>query len=265
MAGKGFPESTPQDRAELAVDEGKINYLYDDAIYPTKRWKIGNKIIGNITGGVGHLVTKGKVVIDPVAYNTYGKGATIPEAVIDRWLDDDLDVAEKAVNDGVKVKLSSHARGALIRFTFNVGVGAFLGSTLLKRVNEQNWKAVPAEFMKWVKTTITKNGKKVRVTSSGLTKRRIRESNYFFLDPLVKTPVKTAPGNMQPKATEIAEAAPQKWTPTEIVGAGSTAAGFAVAGFTVTEPVLVYTFAGLLVLTAIVVVGLVVKRQFFTR
>ena len=39
---------------------------------------------------------------------------------------------------------------ALVSFVFNVGAGAFGGSTLLRRLNQGEYKAVPAELMRWV-------------------------------------------------------------------------------------------------------------------
>lgn len=40
--------------------------------------------------------------------------------------------------------------GALIDFTFNLGVGRLRHSTLRRRVLEQRWEEVPSELRKWV-------------------------------------------------------------------------------------------------------------------
>lgn len=40
---------------------------------------------------------------------------------------------------------------ALIDFTFNLGVGRLRASTLRRRVNAQDWAAVPSELRKWNK------------------------------------------------------------------------------------------------------------------
>jgi len=41
--------------------------------------------------------------------------------------------------------------GALVDFTYNTGAGALKASTLRKRVNAQDWDAVPGELRKWVR------------------------------------------------------------------------------------------------------------------
>lgn len=254
MAGKSFPESTPEDRAFISSEEGRIPYVYDDAIYPTRKYVAGTKIKGNLTAGVGHLLSRGSKIF-PEAKQWIGK--TIPAAVIDQWLDDDLDEAEKAVHEKVKVSLKPRQRGTLISFTFNAGVGAFAGSTLLRKLNEGKYNAVPAELQKWTKTTI--NGKKV--TSNGLVARRAREAAYWSGAEQV-LPIKPKT-KVEPKSTEIAEPSVQKWTPTEIAGLGGSVVSAVVAGFSTTEPVLIYVFAGVLVLAVLIGASLFVKRQFF--
>ena len=62
---------------------------------------------------------------------------------------------------------------ALVSFAFNVGVGAFKGSTLLKKVKENpNNPAIKDEFAKWNKVG--------GVAVSGLTARRAEESKMYF-------------------------------------------------------------------------------------
>lgn len=42
------------------------------------------------------------------------------------------------------------ALAAITDFTFNLGVGALRSSTLRKRINADDWEAVPRELRKWV-------------------------------------------------------------------------------------------------------------------
>lgn len=56
---------------------------------------------------------------------------------------------------------------ALIDFTFNLGAGRLRASTLRRRVNAQDWAAVPSELRKW-----TRGGQKVL---KGLVARREAE------------------------------------------------------------------------------------------
>ena len=55
--------------------------------------------------------------------------------------------AEQAVNNGVKVALNQNQFDALVSFTFNVGVGAFTSSTLLKVLNQGQYDQVPTRKM----------------------------------------------------------------------------------------------------------------------
>jgi len=79
---------------------------------------------------------------------------------------------EKQVNGVLEVKLKSHQKAALISFVYNVGIGNFTRSTLLRKVNhcvdDQN---IPTEFRRW-----TKGGGKVL---RGLIARREEEVNLW--------------------------------------------------------------------------------------
>lgn len=99
------------------------------------------------------------------------KGMTITQAEADRRLVADLATAEAAVDRLVKVPLTDNQFGALVSFTFNVGVGAFECSTLLKKLNAQQYDAVPAELARW-----NKNDGKVM---QGLTNRRAAEAGLW--------------------------------------------------------------------------------------
>ena len=62
---------------------------------------------------------------------------------------------------------------ALIDFTFNLGAGRLMSSTLRKRVNAGRWDEVPAELRKWNKA----GGRVLR----GLTIRRQAEATLVIL------------------------------------------------------------------------------------
>ena len=106
------------------------------------------------TIGVGHLLTKseltsGKIVIDGVPVK-YSDGLT-NQQVLD-LLSQDVKPAEQSVNNGVKVALDQNQFDALVSFTFNVGVGAFTASTLLKVLNQKQYAEVPTQFLRWVRS-----------------------------------------------------------------------------------------------------------------
>jgi lysozyme len=104
------------------------------------------------TIGIGHLLTasersSGKIVLNGQPL-TYRDGLTEQEC----WglLEQDLEGAEKAVNAAVNVRLTQNQFDALVSFVFNVGNGAFLGSTLLKVLNQAEYGQVPDQLSRWV-------------------------------------------------------------------------------------------------------------------
>lgn len=80
---------------------------------------------------------------------------------------------ETEIKKLVKVTLTDNQLGALLSFTYNLGVGNLRVSTLLKKINANpNDPAIKDEFLKW-----NKAGGKVL---AGLTKRRQSESDLYF-------------------------------------------------------------------------------------
>lgn len=124
---------------------------------------------GAPTIGIGHLLTRsertsGKIVINGAPFD-YRDGLTEQQC----WdlLDQDLDVAERAVNEAVSAALNQNQFDALVSFAFNVGEGAFRGSTLVKLLNQGQYNEVPAQLRRWVRD----NGQIVQ----GLVNRREKE------------------------------------------------------------------------------------------
>lgn len=52
--------------------------------------------------------------------------------------------------DRATVPLTQNQFDALVSFSFNVGVGAFSKSTLLKRLNQKDYAGAKQEFRRWV-------------------------------------------------------------------------------------------------------------------
>ena len=83
----------------------------------------------------------------------------------------DVALAEKAVNKLVKVPLNQNQFDALVSFVFNIGETQFASSTLLAKLNNQDYQAVPSELNRWVHGS----GKKL----PGLINRRRDEGDLF--------------------------------------------------------------------------------------
>jgi lysozyme len=131
--------------------------------------KVYKDSAGLPTIGVGHLLTKseltsGKIVIKGVTIK-YAGGLT-NQQVIDLLAQDVAPVGQ-VVTKAVTVPLTQNQFDALVSFAFNVGNAAFTGSTLLKVLNQKQYKEVPTQLLRW-----TRSGGKV---VPGLVNRRENE------------------------------------------------------------------------------------------
>jgi lysozyme len=139
-----------------------------------KQWegfesKVYKDSAGLATIGVGHLLTKSKLSPGTIVINgvpvQYAAGLS-DQQVLD-LLSQDVNPASQTVTTNVNVTLSQNQFDALTSFTFNVGGGAFTGSTLLKLLNQGQYDQVPDQLRRWNKA----GGKVVQ----GLVNRRENE------------------------------------------------------------------------------------------
>lgn len=126
-----------------------------------------NDPAGHCTIGFGHLVHLGNC--DGSEPAEFKKGITRKRAA--RLLREDALSFENAIEDAVAVRLSQTQFDALVSFCFNVGPGNFRSSTLLKKLNEGDYEAVPGQLNRWVFA----GGKKL----DGLIRRRRAEGRLF--------------------------------------------------------------------------------------
>lgn len=90
------------------------------------------------TVGCGHLVT---------AADKLKIGDTITIEKAKELLKSDLETAEKAINEKVKVPLYQNEYDSLVSITFNTGRSGAL--KLIEKVNEGDYKSVPKEIEKY--------------------------------------------------------------------------------------------------------------------
>lgn len=143
------------------------------------RTRIYRDQAGLPTIGVGHLLTRDELASGEIALNN-GRMIRIDAGEISQFdavelLRDDVAKAELAVN-AADVDFEQPQFDAVVSLVFNIGVGAFSGSTLFKKLSTGEFHAVPDEFRKWNK--ITKGGRKV--VSRELTKRREAEIQLWL-------------------------------------------------------------------------------------
>jgi lysozyme len=130
----------------LAKEEGVVLHEYRDQV-------------GLLTIGVGHLLRPGE---------RYPQGISREKAF--DLLRQDVEGAEAAVNT-TTATLRQNQFDALVSLVFNIGVAAFKGSTLLRKLNEGDMAAVEQQFHVW-----RKGGGQVLPV---LVARRRREAGLF--------------------------------------------------------------------------------------
>jgi lysozyme len=100
------------------------------------------------------------------------QGLRITQQRAEDLLAADLLTFELAVSRAVTVPLAQCQYDALISFTFNVGVGSLLSSTLLKNLNAGDYRLAADQFLKWIHA-----GAEVL---PGLMRRRAAERTLFL-------------------------------------------------------------------------------------
>ena len=100
------------------------------------------------------------------------KDAPISEADADNLLDKMLGKYEDAVNRYVQVPITQNQFDALVSFCYNLGQEALRKSTLLKKLNNKDYKGAADAFLNWVYAS----GKKLQ----GLVNRRTDEHKLFL-------------------------------------------------------------------------------------
>ena len=142
--------------------EGVENCVYKD-------------VAGLDTIGVGHLITA-----EEKAEGKFANGCATQEE-IDKLLLQDLDSIQKSVRGCIKQPLTQEQYNALVSMAFNVGPSAFCSSTLVKKINIADYKAVPNEMMRWTKARVSG----VLTPVQGLVNRRVAEAQLFAQAPSV--------------------------------------------------------------------------------
>jgi len=109
--------------------------------------------------GYGHLMLKGE------------KDA-ITEEEADVFLREDLHWCEEAIERYVKVPVTLNEFSAMVAFCYNVGSGKTRGSSIVKRVNQEDRTGAANAFLLWNRM----NG----VVMKALANRRARERTLFL-------------------------------------------------------------------------------------
>lgn len=133
-------------------------------------------IAGYDTIGAGHLIIKPKdKALEEITGKPTAEIDVISPEQVHELLAHDLSKFEVGVTKALKVKVTNHEFDALVSLAFNIGLGAFRKSTLLRYLNQGNRTAAADQFLRWNKA----GGRFV----DGLYKRRVIERGVFLLKP----------------------------------------------------------------------------------
>jgi lysozyme len=141
----------------MAIAESTLDYITKEEGFRNKAYKDSK---GLLTIGVGHLIKAS----EPHLVN-----AVLTDEQVKELLKSDLRWCSEAVESSVKVPLTQKQFDALYSLCFNIGETAFKKSTVVRRLNENNYKGAADAILMWNKPAV-------------LEKRRRRERDLFLAD-----------------------------------------------------------------------------------
>lgn len=100
-------------------------------------------------------------------------GDVCSEVQAEEFIRHDLRWAEDCVNKYTTVPLTQNQFDALVSFTYNLGCGALMKSTLLRRLNAGDYDSAAEEMLRWTHA----GGHMLR----GLVRRRTEEHDLFLM------------------------------------------------------------------------------------
>lgn len=150
--------------SNLTTSNQGIDFIKQFEVFSSNLY---NDPVGHCTIGYGTLIHRGNC--NGSESDEFRAG--ISEQRATELLKQEIGRIEGVINTNVVVSLSQSQFDSLVSFAYNVGTGAFKKSTLLKKLNQSDYVAVPVELKKWIKG----GGK----TLPGLVRRRASEANMF--------------------------------------------------------------------------------------
>ncbi len=142
---------------------------------------------------------RSEAYLDPVGIPTIGYGTirypdakkvslgeSISEQVAEAFLLQDCEKFARGVTEALTTNINQNQFDALVSFTYNLGIGAFQGSTLRQKINARNFTEAAQEFDRWVYATVDGVRKKL----DGLVSRRRDERSLFEKIGGEKPPIK---------------------------------------------------------------------------
>jgi len=141
----------------MAIAKSTLDYITEEEGYRNKAYKDTK---GLWTIGVGHLIKPDEQHLITT---------TLTDEQVKDLLKSDLKWCSEAVETSVKVPLTQKQFDALYSLCFNIGGTAFKKSTVVRRLNENDYKGAADAILMWNKPAV-------------LEKRRRRERDLFLAD-----------------------------------------------------------------------------------
>jgi lysozyme len=141
----------------LAIAESTLAFITKEEGARNKAYKDSK---GLWTIGVGHLIK---------ADEQHLITATLTDQQVEELLKSDLKWCSEAVESSVRVPLTQKQFDALYSLCFNIGETAFRKSTVVRKLNENDYKGAADAILMWNKPAV-------------LEKRRQRERTLFLAD-----------------------------------------------------------------------------------
>lgn len=104
------------------------------------------------------------------------KGMKITIDQAQKYFEKDLQVFETAVSKLVSVKINQNQFDSLVSLCYNIGIGNFTHSSVLRFLNQEQYIVAAHQMTRWIYATV--NGKKIIL--NGLVRRRAAEKDLFL-------------------------------------------------------------------------------------
>jgi lysozyme len=166
----------------MEITEEGLSLIKEFEGFRTKAYR---DAVGVWTIGYGHTSMAGHPHVTPELEISKEEGAEI--------LRRDVELFARGVREAVVVSLNDQQFSALVSFAYNVGLGAFRSSSVLKAINRRDFDAVPRRLNLWVKA----GGR----TLPGLVRRRAAEGALFLTG-------EAKPAEVVLRPVEVAKAKP---------------------------------------------------------
>jgi len=200
-----------------------------------KRLKAYRCAAGVLTIGYGHTSMAGAPKVTP--------GMTITEKEASAIFDRDIERFAAKVEDLIKVELTDNQFGACVSLAYNIGVGGFAKSSVLRFINKKQFDNAADAFALW-----NKAGGKVL---PGLTVRRAEEAALFREDDVSEA------GDSLARIPDAPEGKPMVKSTTNLAAAATAAAGVSAAAKEVVDNTHSIFSGGNMLMIALIAVAVV--------